>query len=489
MLRKLLLLLVLMATASPVFGQWFVYLPHYGTATYRSNCFFVYYETDNPDLYGVNMNDLRDLWEDRFYCTSERYTDLWPVCDPDRVIEKYTYLGEGELDIPLVRNVIGSQSGVNVSPNWRYRTPFPEDPGIDSQSPWTTPNDSLLARQWNLREQEMNYGWTSCFRKDKGREIVIAIFDTGNQIRHPDFRDGADHNFWINPGEDLNGDGLWTESDFDGIDNDGTGKADDGMGWNFVDNMWDPSQDDWDFAYHGTCVSGIVGARTDNQIGTASYGFNFLKLLSIRAGEFWYLDLEWIVPGMLYVNRLKQEYGIPHVMNMSWGGYYDPLLAWLIECCDDNGIFLVASSGNEGATEPKYPASDERVVSVAATDTSDHLAPFSNSGDFAAPGVSIWTTGAYWNYYNLSWEWYPISGTSAAAPQVAALAGLLKAIAPDSSNAWVLRRMINTTKPLNTEWIDPDDIRWVRYGIIDGRAALNIPEAHYWGEEEDEAWP
>lgn len=49
--------------------------------------------------------------------------------------------------------------------------------------------------------------------------------------------------------------------------------------------------------------------------------------------------------------------------------------------------------------------------------------------------------------------------------------------------------MINTAKPLNTECIEPGGFRWVRYGIIDGRAALNFPEGRYWEEDEGEAWP
>lgn len=60
-----------------------------------------------------------------------------------------------------------------------------------------------------------------------------------------------------------------------------------------------------------------------------------------------------------------------------------------------NGIIAVASSGNEGIYQYNYPSSYPSVISVAAIDTSNKIAPFStfnNRVNIAAPGVDVLST-------------------------------------------------------------------------------------------------
>ena len=61
----------------------------------------------------------------------------------------------------------------------------------------------------------------------------------------------------------------------------------------------------------------------------------------------------------------------------------------------DDGILIVASAGNGGSSSYSYPASYPSVMSVAATDSSDAKASFSQSNDevdIAAPGVDVVST-------------------------------------------------------------------------------------------------
>ena len=84
-----------------------------------------------------------------------------------------------------------------------------------------------------------------------GTGAVIAVIDSGVCYDHPDIT----NNIWINPGEDLDSDGVVMDpDDMNGIDDDGNGFIDDLIGWNFEFGTNDPDDNN----SHGSQVSGTV---------------------------------------------------------------------------------------------------------------------------------------------------------------------------------------------------------------------------------------
>ena len=108
------------------------------------------------------------------------------------------------------------------------------------------------------------------------------------------------------------------------------------------------------------------------------------------------LSTEEIIKSIAFAKNNRAQ-----IINASWGGSsFDELLYESI--ADFAGLFVAAAGNNSGDndTDPRYPASYDlpNIIAVAATDTSDELASFSNYGqtsvDIAAPGQGIISTYA-----------------------------------------------------------------------------------------------
>jgi len=127
------------------------------------------------------------------------------------------------------------------------------------------------------------------------------------------------------------------------------------------------------------------------------------------------------------------------VVNMSFAGPNDPLLAAAIRQSVREGMIIVAAAGNEGADAPEaYPAAYNGVIAVTAVDT--NLKPYAraNHGEYiklSAPGVHIWTAGP-------NGKGAYQSGTSFAAPYVTAVAAtLLRASGPETRASDLLKEI------------------------------------------------
>ncbi|MEW6006841.1 MAG: S8 family serine peptidase [bacterium] len=298
---------------------------------------------------------------------------------------------------------------------------------------YITPNDPKFNDQWSFPKISAPAAWDI----EKGTSsVVIAILDTGIDYTHPDLNDKI----------------IGSQS--------------------FVPYEKDPM----DYHSHGSHVSGIAAGETNNGIGIAGLAWN-CKILAIKClDKYGYgndADISLAI-------RYSADNGAK-VINMSLGA---PQVGnFLKDACDyayNKNVFIVAAAGNDGTEEKNYPAAYDNVMAVAATDSNDNKAWFSQYGswvDISAPGVYILSTipeekGTY----------AYMSGTSMASPFVAGLAGLLFSRYPGATNAFVFSEIRNRSDNIKREDFGRINVLYSLWGENRPPSAFSItqPENNGW---------
>ncbi|GAA3945695.1 S8 family serine peptidase [Actinoplanes auranticolor] len=279
--------------------------------------------------------------------------------------------------------------------------------------------DPSRGRQWGLATIRAIDAWS----QSTGQGVTVAVVDTGVDASHPDLA-----------GQVLTGYDVITDT---------TGTATDENG-------------------HGTHVAGTIAAATGNSAGVSAVA-PYAKILPIRV-----LDAD----GTGYMSDAATGivYAADHgatVINLSLGSTSKiTAVSNAVAYARSKGVTVVASAGNsrQSGSPTSYPAADAGVIAVAATDSTDAVASYSNQGsyvDVAAPGSAIYNTYPGDRYATMS-------GTSMAAPHVAAVAALLKAyrtaLTPDQIEA----ALSTSAKDLGPAGKDSD----YGHGRIDALAAL-----------------
>ncbi|HXW53968.1 MAG TPA: S8 family peptidase, partial [Myxococcota bacterium] len=305
--------------------------------------------------------------------------------------------------------------------------PPPTNPTPPGDDPPSDTIDPRYHEQWGLNNEGQNGGtadadinapemWANI---TGDRNIVIAVMDTGINYNHSDLR----NNVWTNPGE-IPG---------NGIDDDGNGVVDDVHGFNAIDNSGDPMDDHG----HGSHCAGVIGAEGQNRYG----GRGVMQEVTIIGCKFLSANGGGTTSGAIacldYLRNLKTRSENPVdilLSSNSWGGGpAQEALRDAIQAHQDLGILFIAAASNDGqdndvidAYPADYPLAN--IVAVAATDSNDERAYFSNYGKrsvhVGAPGVGILSTV-------LGNDYEEMDGTSMATPFVAGLAGMIKASNPD----------------------------------------------------------
>ena len=301
-------------------------------------------------------------------------------------------------------------------------------------------NDS--SAQWYIEsstghDAHLTGGWNHSIGDSS---VVLGIADSGVDWQHPDLGGSAPNhtngNIWTN----------WPEKNgTPGVDDDANGFVDDIRGWDFVSSLtgaWpgedatladnDPS----DFNGHGTHVSGIASARTNNGEGAAGVGYR-CKIMALRIGGS--IDDQGNEQGVVLMSAAATAVNYARVkgavvFNCSWGSSNTAALSAAVSSAVAAGMVITVAAGNDNNEGASYLSGRGDCFDVAATDQNDVKASFSSYGtwvDVSAPGVAIYNTYFDHTLVGAARHTYTqLQGTSMAAPLVCGLVGLVKAHNP-----------------------------------------------------------
>ncbi|HAI75738.1 MAG TPA: hypothetical protein DCM08_05775 [Microscillaceae bacterium] len=302
-----------------------------------------------------------------------------------------------EIDVETTLAQLRADARVEYAEPYYYF--FPMDLPQTSANPLLTPNDPSVGSQYYLTKLNALQAWDI---QTGSASFLIGITDSGFDLTHPDL---------IN--------------NFSG-------------GFNVADGNMTLGGDQ-----HGSQVTGVASAQANNSVGIAGVGYA-CRFMPVKAASGSSPVISQGLEAVVYAAQNGCK-----VINMSWGRQGNPslyemeLLRYLVDVYD---VVLVAAAGNSGSTGYFYPASYKGIVcSVASLNaTNDDKVGFSTYNDrvdVAAYGDQALTTNPGGTYANAS-------GTSFAAPQVAAAAALVRLQFPSLKASQVIARLKATSDPV-----------------------------------------
>lgn len=338
------------------------------------------------------------------------------------------------------------------------------------RQPALVPDDAFYDLQWHYPLVNLPQAWDVTTGSDN---VIVAVIDTGVLTAHPDL--GAR----LVSGFDFISDVI-NANDGDGLDPDPNDPGDDPQGQSS--------------SFHGTHVSGTVGALTNNTTGVAGVTWQTrimpLRVLGVDGGT----DAD-IAQAIRYAAGLTNSSGtIPaepaDIINMSLSGPGESqTLQDAVNDARQQGVIVVAAAGNENVGTPQFPASLDGVIAVAAVDITSQKTSYSNFGaniDVAAPGGNVtidlngddFGDGVLSTSGNDRGEFFAgfQDGTSMASPHVAGVIALMLAVNPNLTPTDIDQLLAgthaDTTRRITRDLGDVgrDDI--FGHGLIDAAAAV-----------------
>lgn len=296
--------------------------------------------------------------------------------------------------------------------------------------------------------------------------LTVAVLDTGVRFDHPDLANK------LYPGYDFIKD-IPTAGDGNGRD----ANASDPGDWT-NDDECSPGEPASSSSWHGTQVSGLVAAASDNGIGMAGTAGRVMVLPVRVLGRCGGWD-EDIIAGMRWAAGLSTSPVLnthpAKVLNLSLGGggtceqSYQDLISELTAA----KVTVVAAAGNDAGLAVGAPANCPGVIAVAGLRHNGTKAGYSSLGPevvVAAPAGNcvnthgaclypllttinsgITTPGA--NTYSDAWN--ASLGTSFSTPIVAGAVALMLSIDPTLTPGAIQALLQSTARPFPTTGDDP----------------------------------
>ncbi len=338
--------------------------------------------------------------------------------------------------------------------------------------------------------------------------VVIAIVDTGI-VNHQDLNGSPAGDTYIPAGRFLAGYDFISETvgtlPANFVSNDGDGRdadASDPGDWVTVaeeqayptqcdDGNTGPQNSSW----HGSHMAGVAAAMTNNAMGIAGIGWN-VRVLPVRALGKCGGSLSDIAEAIRWAAGLPVP-GVPanptpaQVINLSLGSgpttACDGTMQSAVDAVIAAGAVVVAATGNDGTIGISSPAKCTGVIAVTAHTINGENADYANIGAAggAAPqptisspgggspvflgnglpatddpnwfGYYVWSTILFGNTGPSSVDgstpprsgpaYSGFTGTSAATPQVAAVAALIKSMIPGASPTAIRNFIVSNVRP------------------------------------------
>lgn len=297
------------------------------------------------------------------------------------------------------------------------------------------PDDPFFSKQWGFTKVGMQRAWLAGIGRE---DVIVAIIDSGIDYNHEDLKG----NVWVNR-QEICGNLK---------DDDNNGYVDDCYGIDVFNEDGDP-MDEMENP-HGTGVASVIGAVGDNRRGIAGVNWK-VRILTCKwlgnRGEGTTGTAMAFYECARYIKSIKDRGENVVAVNMSFGLNTTSIPEVVrdgISLLRSAGILVVASAGNQSSDNdqsPRYPCNFsmefDNVICVANSDQKDNLHPSSNYGarsvQVVAPGTQI-AVAFIKNRYG------EVTGTSFAAPLVAGLAGLIKAVYPRMNYLDIKNRILGT---------------------------------------------
>ena len=293
----------------------------------------------------------------------------------------------------------------------------PNDPCFAGCAPYGIP--------WHFGAIDALPAWE---RTTGSSDVTIAVVDTGIDTQHPDLLGRVTR---------IPGCGLGPTNSYD--------------------------------TSHGTFIAGLIGAVADNSIGTTGLDWK-AELLDVRVMNGGNGSTQVIASGIKCAAANGAD--IISLSFVQQGSQLSPILKEAISEAQKAGSLVVAAAGNDGYERQRFPAAAEGVLSVGALNADLNISSFSTRGnwiDLMAPGNELLSLGAgSSNSVRLG------SGSSFAAPLVAASASLVKARFPYFEAEQIMSQLIRTAET------HKDLLTGYSYRILNIGNALNQPYRSHW---------
>lgn len=325
---------------------------------------------------------------------------------------------------------------VGILPNQRIHLIEPKQVDYEELAKQET-NDGLT---WGLKLLDIPTLWDTT----KGKDINVAVLDTGVHADHPALADRVKDFLVIDP-----------------------------LGRRIA------AQPAFDSGQHGTHVCGtIAGGKTDGQVSIGVAPEANLLVAGVLMGN---ATIRTLLEGLDWAIEKGAD-----IVSMSLGfSYYEPLFAHVFQLLlDQYGILPVVSIGNSNHGNSSSPGNAHSALSVGAVEkmpAGKAKVAFFSSGaslvfprdatnslvhkpDMVAPGVQVFSSVPPEQRPDGVFQYAYMDGTSMATPHVAGVAALLMAAKPDAPTTDIIQVLRETAEHPDGSERRPDN-RW-GWGLI-----------------------